>query len=439
MNSPKNNWRKAAKAMGVFALMLVLVFSFSSVAFAGIEIEGDPDVTIAADRVIKDDVFVSGRDILVEGTIEGDLFASGETVTITGVVEGNVFASAAAVYIDGTIDGTTAITAYTAHIQEGAVLTRNIYFGGFNLELEENSLIERSIYAGAYQVQIGGQVDRNVIAGSVAFVVDGHIAGDTYLEVGDPDSRIPTIHIDDSFDQYEIDTLRPGMYIDEGAIDGDLDYRYSYMETDLDLNFSFDETISDTFSFFVAQRFRRLTGEFIAILLLGALLLYFAKDFVFNAVEEIKSNAMADTGWGLLVFVLYIPVVIVLIFVLIALVVLGSMLTLGAFTGELMAVGALVFAGLQTAFGLLVSFGTKIVFSYLIGRWILDKGSQLSFNTFWNHFAALALGAFLFEVIRIVPVLGWVVMAVFTVIGIGAFFVLVRNRLTRKQTETTPA
>jgi cytoskeletal protein CcmA (bactofilin family) len=439
MNSPKNNWRKTAKAFGVFALMLVLVFSFSSVAFAGIEIEGDPDVTIEADRVIKDDVFVSGRDILVEGTIEGDLFASGETVTITGVVEGNVFAAGAAVYISGTVDGTTAVAAYTAYIQEGAVLTRNIYFGGFNLELEENSLVERSIYAGGYQVQIGGKVDRNVVAGSAAFVVDGHIAGDAYLEVGDPDSRIPTIHIDESYDQYEVDTLRPGMYIEEGSIGGELDYRYSYMETDLDLDFDVDETVSETVSFFVAQRFRRLGGEFVAILLLGALLLYFAKDFVFNAVEEIKSNAMADTGWGLLVFLLYIPVVIVLIFVLIALVVLGSLLTLGAFTGELLAIGGLIFAGLQTTFGLLVSFGTKIVFSYLIGRWILDKGSQLSFESFWNHFAALALGAFLFEVIRIVPVLGWLVMAVFTVIGIGAFFILVRNRLTRKPSEITPA
>jgi cytoskeletal protein CcmA (bactofilin family) len=439
MKSPKNNWRKAAKAFGVFALMIVLVFSFSSVAFAGIEIEGDPDVTIEADRIIKDDVFVSGRDILVEGTIEGDLFASGETVTITGVVEGNVFAAAAAVYISGTIDGTTAVAAYTAYIQEGAVLTRNIYFGGFNLELEENSLVERSIYAGSYQVQIGGKVDRNVIAGSAAFVVDGHIAGDAYLEVGDPDSRIPTIHIDESYDQYEVDTLRPGLYVEEGSIGGDLDYRYSYMETDLDINFSFDETVSDTFAFFFAQRFRRLGGEFVAILLLGALALYFAKDHIFNAVEEIKTNAVADTFWGLLVFLLYIPVVIVLIFVLIALVILGSMLTLGAFTGELLAIGGLVFAGLQTAFGLLVSYGTKIVFSYLIGRWILDKGSQLSFESFWNHFAALALGAFLFEVIRIVPVLGWLVMAIFTVIGIGAFFVLVRNRLTRKQTEITPA
>ena len=439
MKSNKNNWRKAAKAFGVFALMLVLVFAFSTVAFAGIGIEGDPDVTIDADRVIKDDVFVSGRDILVEGTIEGDLFATGETVTITGVVEGNVFAGGSAVYISGTVDGAAVIAAYTAHIEEDAVLTRNIYFGGFNLELEENALVERSIYAGGYQVQIDGKVDRNVVAGAAAFVVDGHIAGDVYLEVGDPDSRIPTIHIDEPYDNYEVDTLRPGMYVEEGSIGGELDYRYSYMETDFDLNFDIENTFSDTISFFVAQRFRRLGGEFVAILILGALMLYFAKDTVLNAVEEIKVNALADTGWGALVFLLYIPVVIVLIFVLIALIILGSILTLGAFTGELMAISGLTFAGILTAFGLLVSFGTKIVFSYLVGRWILDKGSQLSFESYWNHFGALALGAFLFAVIRIVPVLGWLVMVVFAVIGTGAFFVLLRNRFTPKQTEITPA
>lgn len=439
MKSPQNKWRKAVKVFGVFALMLVLVFSFSSVAFAGIEIEGDPDVTIEADRVIKDDVFVSGRDILVEGTIEGDLFASGETVTITGVVEGNVYAAGSAVYINGTIDGTLAIGAYTANIQEGAVITRNLYFGGFDLELEENSLVERSIYAAGYQVQVGGKVDRNVIAGAGAFAVAGHIAGDVYLEVGDPDSRIPTIHIDETFDQYEVDTLRPGLYIEEGSIGGELDYRYTYMETDFNFNFDIEETFSDTISFFVAQRFRRLGGEFIAILILGALMLYFAKGMILNAVEEIKANALADAGWGVLIFLLYIPAVLVLIFVMISLIVIGSLLTLGAFTGELIALSSLTFAGILTVFGLLVSFGTKVVLSYLVGRWILDRGSQLTFESYGNHFAALALGAFLFEVLRLVPVLGWLTMAVFAVIGTGAFFVLLRNRLTRKQTDITPA
>lgn len=439
MKSHKNNWRKAAKVFSVFALMLVLVFAFSSVAFAGIGIEGDPDVTIEADRVIHDDLFVTGRDILIAGTIEGDLFATGETVTITGEVDGNVFAGGAAVYISGTVDGAVVIAAYTAKIQEGAVLTRNVYFGGFDLVFEENSLVERSIYAGGYQVQIDGKVDRNVIAGVGALIVGGHVAGDAYLEVGDPDSRIPTFQIGEPYDKYEVTTHRPGLYVEEGSIGGDLDYRYSYLETDLDLNFNIEETISDTISFFFAQRFRRLGGEFVAILLLGALMLYFAKDFLLNAVEEIKSNALADTGWGLLVFLLYLPVVFVLIFVLVSLIVLGSILTLGAFTGELIAISGLTFAGLQTAFGLLVSFGTKIVFSYLIGRWILERGSQASFESYWNHFGALALGALLFEVIRLVPVLGWLTMAIFTVIGIGSFLVLLRNRLTRKETEITPA
>ena len=96
------------------------------------------------------------------------------------------------------------------------------------------------------------------------------------------------------------------------------------------------------------------------------------------------------------------------------------------------------FASLVT-FGLLVSFGTKIVFSYLVGRWILDRGSQVSFESYWNHFAALALGALLLQVIRLVPVIGWLATVILTVIGVGAFFVLVRSRLTRKQTEITPA
>ncbi|MEN8240718.1 MAG: hypothetical protein ABFS17_02260, partial [Chloroflexota bacterium] len=81
MNFSTRNWRKAFKAFSIFTLLLILTLSFSSIAFAGIAIEGDPDYTIAEDRVIEDDVFLGGRNILVAGTIKGDLFVSGETVT----------------------------------------------------------------------------------------------------------------------------------------------------------------------------------------------------------------------------------------------------------------------------------------------------------------------------------------------------------------------
>jgi cytoskeletal protein CcmA (bactofilin family) len=435
MNSVKPKRHTAVKLLGLMVVVLIFSLAFSAPVFAGTEIEGDPDVTIGADEIIQDDVFVSGRHVLVEGIIEGDLFASGETVTITGTVDGNLFAAGAAVYITGTVDGAVMLGCYTAEIQPGAVITRNIYFGGFNLDIQPEAVVERSIYAGGYQAQIGGQVNRNVIAGLGAFAADGSIAGDVLLDVGRPSSEVPQVYLGEPFEDYEVEMLDPGMQIADGVIEGELDYRYSDVSVDVDTDVNVDEFTSDAVSFFVTQRLRQRTGEFVALLLLGAALIYFGKDWLTKAVTEVKTNALRDSGVGLLIFFLFLPVVFVLFMALILLVVMGSFITLGSFTGTLMSFSGLLFSGLMLVFGLLVGYGTKIVLGYLVGRWILEKSSENGFENYWRHFGALALGLFLYEVLRVVPVFGWLVATIVIVIGTGALFFVLRNAFQHKPTE----
>lgn len=432
MNSKQTKRRRAVKIVSLLAVLFVLAFTVSAPVFAGVEIEGDPDVTIEAGEVIKDDVFIGGRHVLVAGTIEGDLFVSGETVTISGTVDGNLFATGTVVNLSGTVDGAAVLGAYSVVVEPGAVITRNLYFGGFNLEVQEDAVVQRSLYGGGYQIQISGQIDRHVVAGVGAFAADGTIAGDLKLEVGDPSSDVPDIYFGDPISRYEVDMLEPGLYLEDDVVGGDLDYRYSYMETDFDIDTDIDQTVSDAVSMLVSNRLRNRAGEFLAILMLGALLLYAAKDWLVRVVEEIKTNALRDTGTGLLIFLLYLPAVFVLFVAFGAVVVLGSFLTFGAFTGELIAFTGISFSALLAVFGLLVTFGAQITFSYLFGRWILEKGSQLSFENFWHHFGALALGAFLYEAVRVIPVFGFLLAVVLGMIGIGALFFVLRDRFRKE-------
>ena len=139
------------------------------------------------------------------------------------------------------------------------------------------------------------------------------------------------------------------------------------------------------------------------------------------------------------IFVLYLPAVFVLFVALGAVVILGSFLTFGAFTSELITFTGLGFSGVLAVFWLLATFGAQITFSYMFGRWILDKGSSLSFENYWHHFGALALGAFLYEVVRVIPVFGFVLAVVLGIIGIGAFFFVLRNKFRKEPVEVTPA
>ena len=72
------------------------------------------------------------------------------------------------------------------------------------------------------------------------------------------------------------------------------------------------------------------------------------------------------------------------------------------------------------------------------------KVSKLSFENYWHHVVALVTGIFLYEIVRIIPVLGWLMMAIVVVIGTGAFFAMIKNALqgkkssSKKSIEATP-
>ena len=68
----------------------------------------------------------------------------------------------------------------------------------------------------------------------------------------------------------------------------------------------------------------------------------------------------------------------------------------------------------------------------MVGRWLLEKLTKLSFEGYWHHFAALASGVFLYEVLRAIPFFGGFVAAAVILIGTGAIFVLIKNAIQKK-------
>jgi hypothetical protein len=77
----------------VFAsLALLASLLFVSSAWA-IETRGGQNVTIGADEVIEDDLYVGAETVTVEGTVRGDLVAAGGTVRMNGTVEGDIISA----------------------------------------------------------------------------------------------------------------------------------------------------------------------------------------------------------------------------------------------------------------------------------------------------------------------------------------------------------
>ena len=420
--------KNTRRLLVVIALTLLLALTITPAVHAGEYIEGQPDAVLEEGQTVKDDLFIGGNDVLVAGTVEGDLFAGGENVVISGEVYGNVFAAGNTVTVSGTIDGALMIAGYDLTLEDDASISRNVYFGGFSFQTMGNSLVERSIYGGGYQMILGGSVARDITAGLGALKMTGPVGGDVNIEVGES-----TSDTDQMFNYWTnsmpfVKVLDPGYEVDESLVEGDLNIKVTPVET----NFNYAPEITIDPAYLILQSMRRRAGEFIALLLVGMLALWLMKGTLLKAVDEVKSNAGMDTVWGLVVYFLYIPVVFILFLLLVLLTIMVSILTLGSLTGEMITISGFSFFGLTALFGMLAGLATKVVVGYLVGRWLLSKTSKLSYESYWHHVGALALGVFLYEVFRAIPIAGFFIMLVVVVIGTGALFVLIKNALQKK-------
>jgi len=434
MKTKKQFSKKAGLMLFVFALTLVLAVTVTPPAHAGEFIEGKPDAVLEEGETVEDDLFIGGNNVLVAGTVEGDLFAAGNDVVISGDVYGNVFTAGQSITISGTIDGMLMVAGYDLTLAESAVISRNVYFGGFSFQAMSDSLVQRSMYGGGYQLILDGTVARDVTAGLAALKVTGPVGGDLNIEIGETTSDSEWWVDNYMQGMPAVKVLDSGYEVDESLVGGDLNIKVTPVETRVDV-----PEIKINPAQLVLNHLRRRAGEFIALMLVGMLALWLMKDTLLKAVDEVKANAGRDSLWGLLVYFLYIPVVFTLFVLLTLLIILVSLVTLGSLAGEMIAISTFSFFGLLTLFGILASVGTKIIVGYLIGRWLLGKTSELSYENYWHHVGALAIGVFLYEVLRAIPLAGFLVMLVVVVIGTGALFVLFKNALRKKSSPASDA
>jgi len=409
------------------SLALVLAVSFTPAAHAGEFIEGGPDATVEEGEVIADDLFIGGEDVLVAGVVEGDLFAAGQNVVISGEVYGNVYAAGQTVTISGMVEGSVMLGGYSLVLEDGAEIGRNVYFGGFSFEAEPESTIGRSIYGGGYQLILAGEVVRDVTAGLGALQVTGPVGGDLKAEVGDSTDSDVYMFNYWNMELPPVEIIDSGADVDESQVAGTVDITITPVDTNLDEIDNPHITVDP--AYFAIQRMRRRAGEFVALLLVGALLLWLLKKQMMNAVTEVEQHAGVDTLWGLLVVFVAFPVFATLFLFLLMLVIAISLLTLGSLTGQMISISTLIFMASTTFFSLVIWVISKIIVAYLVGRWLLEKLTSLSFEGYWHHFAALASGIFLYEVLRAIPFLGGFVAAAAILIGTGAIFVLIKNAI----------
>jgi hypothetical protein len=174
----------------------------------------------------------------------------------------------------------------------------------------------------------------------------------------------------------------------------------------------------------------RRVGEFIALVIVGGLLLRFWPEAVRRVSAQAQERPLRSAGWGLIVTLLFfigVPLAAIVIFVA---ALLGGLVTFGQLFNAILGLGAAAL-GLTVTTGLFIlALVTKAIVSYLVGRLVLSKLLPQALTGAWAGLLSLALGAGIYEILRAIPLgLGWAIGAVVTLLGVGAMFYVVRAAL----------
>lgn len=418
-----STWRER-RLLAIPALLLAIFF-FLSPPVQAFEGRGGETVTIAADEVIEDDLYVGAQTVVINGVVKGDLFFGATTVTINGTVEGDVMGGGQSLIINGAVNDDVRVGLAALTLGEESQVGGDLLVGGYSLEAQPGSIIGGSLYMGGGQARLAGVVEKDVAVGVGGLEIEGAVWGDVNAEVGDAGEGALLNPLSFMPDAPAVPSVPLGLTLHESAsIEGDINYRSS-SEAALPAIFSdrvnFERTVAET----VAEptRTAQLWGivqRIVALVLIGLLLAWLLRRPLQRAANILDEELGSSTVWGIIVALVTPVAILVGVGLLVFLAVLFGLAQLGLISGVLLSVGLPFLLAVGTGFLLVWGLISKIVVGYWVGRKTMASATSI-----WGP---VILGLVLVAVLSSIPYLGILVNLLVGIWGLGAAWLLLRGR-----------
>ena len=443
---------KVRKIMSVFTLLTLMFLTFSTTAYAFEGREGD-NVTIGADEVINDDLYVGADTFVLDGTVKGDLIVGGRNITINGTVEGDLWAAGQVVIVNGVVLDDARIAGAGLQLGDGAQVGGDLLAAGASLETQAGSSVGGDLLVGAGQALLAGDVDRNVLAGSGALELRGGFGGDVKAYVNQTEDTAggpsPNIYMQQNI-PLTLPSVAPGLTVAEGAnIAGDLEYSSTYNLTFPGGSVGGDVTRVEPEvpegKVYVPPTPLQRTGKWaldslrtvLTLVLFGLLLSWLTPMFLKATSEKIQSQTWPSLGWGAISWAAFFFALLLIVIVMIAGSIIFGVLTLGGISGTIIWLGILALFTLTVAFILASAYLTKIVVGTALGKWIFSKTSPaLAEHKFWPMVLGVILIAGVVALFRfpLVPLgfFGWLINFAVVLFGLGSLWLWGRERFSKQ-------
>lgn len=455
--------RTPSRFLSIFAVIAVLAGAFFATSGTVKAYESDTDGRISAEQVIDDDLLLSGEKVVMNGTVEGTLIASGQDVTVNGTVmgdailfaqnvtvgeaasiQGNLIIGAQTVILAGKVGGSVFSGSMSTSLKSGALVARNLYFGGYSLDVAQAARIGRDLAAGGYQVILDGEVGRDVRASTAAFRLDGKVGRDFSVTVSEPSAggsgaapfRMPSASVAVNLD--------PGLVITGSASIGkDLAYTSpvpqgdqiaiqpggeTYYATPIPQQKPNQTGAAGTAGYLnteAGKPLRNVISSFISIYAIGSLVLWLIPGLFTNLKDRIRQQPLPTAGSGVLVYIVGWVVFAVALLLVAVLSFLIGKLSLGGLGGITFFAGSAVWSVIFMVFIFMISIGGKVLVAYLAGEWIF---LSIFKQPDANRFLVLLAGSLVYVIVEAIPVAGWLVGAVVVCLGLGAVWFMLEKK-----------
>jgi cytoskeletal protein CcmA (bactofilin family) len=340
------------------------------------------------DRVVNYNYFKAGSTIDISGTVEKDAYAAGQVITVDGVIKGDLIGVGSTLRINGTVEGNVRFAGENLVIN--GIVGKNVMLAGSNMTIGPDAKIGWELLAAGQVIDVQGRVGGNMNLSGVTITVNNEING--------------------RFD-VEAETLTLG---EKAKINGDMTY---HSETNLIKKEG--AVIVGNVEKLAARERRMEPGNnwsakiggsifsYLSALLLAVILLLVFPKGVQSVANEISGNFGVSFGIGLL-FLFFLP--------------LAAMIVLITIIGIPLSI-------LSFVLYVVVIYLSKIFFSLAIIHWVRQV---FKIKHEWNAMLAAVVGLLIFTVIRLIPVIGFLLGLVAIASTMGALFMVKKKQLLSK-------
>jgi hypothetical protein len=377
---------------GVVAILALFILT-TTTSFAATFIKPDTRLgrTVLSVGEEYKNVYTAGNEVRILGDVKGDLFAAGGDISVDGTVEQDLTLAGGTISLQNQIGGDARIAGGTITINNQ--VTGDLLVAGGKVILSEKSKVSGDVIVAGGQVSLEGPVAGKVWIGGGQVYINSEIAGEVKIKNSEqvifgPKAKIAS----------KVTVLAAkDPILEDGASVPDLSFTLAKPATGQNRGLMAGLAVT------------ALALAFLGYVVVGLLLAWLAPRKAGHFVTAMKTGFWVNLGVGLAAMIL-MPILSIL----------------------LMITGVGVYAGLILlfAYALLwaIAWLMALIFAGSLSSMLVKRTKTMEVT--WQ---TAILGAVVYLVLRLIPVVGWIVMAGLMLAAFGQWMAFAKHFLLERK------